>query len=147
MLVLHGAAWVFWLAYEIQILILNPVNVYRRDYSQLVFSWYSFSQIYGIFSHLSGSTSAIEFVSRQHCTFQLVRKFELANQCMKIRNKYSMSSHQNCPSSVLCCLGPSTALQSVSVCFALHIVQSASLHSFTLVFLVSEKVSDRDSNA
>ena len=48
---------------------------------------------------------------------------------------YHTHSHQHCTSSVL------QPLQSVSVCFALQIVQSASLHSFTLVFLVSAGIS------
>ena len=55
-------------------------------------------------------------------------------QCMEMLNKrlYHIHSHQHCPSSVL-------RLSAVSVCFALQIVQSASLHSFKLVFLISAR--------
>ena len=82
------------------------------------------------------STSAIEFVSRQPNTVDSFRSVELAFQCMEMLNKkwYHIHSHQHCPSSVLCLCCPL-----IRVSFALQIVQSASLHSFKLVFLVSAR--------
>ena len=81
------------------------------------------------------STIAIEFVSRQPNTVDSFRSVELACQCMEMLNKrYHIHSHQHCPSSVLCLCCPS-----IRVSFALQIVQSASLHSFKLVFLVSAR--------
>ena len=76
----------------------------------------------------------IEFVSRQPNTVDSLRSVELAFQCMEMLNKRwtHIHSHQRFPSSVLrlCC-------PSIRVSFALQIVQSASLHSFKLVFLKS----------
>ena len=72
------------------------------------------------------SASAIKFVSRQPNTVDSFRSLALACQCMEMLNKrwYHIHSHQHCPSSVLCVCA---ALQSVVVCFALQMVQSASL--------------------
>ena len=87
------------------------------------------------------STSAIEFVSKQPNNVDLYPSLELAYQCMEILNKRHI--HSISIALRLCC--GCAALQSVSVCFALQFVQSASLHSlsfkFKLVFLVSAGIS------
>ena len=80
------------------------------------------------------STIAIEFVSRQPNTVDSFRSFALACQCVEMLNKrwYHIHSHQRCSSSVLPRLCSSIRV-------SVQIVQSASLHSFKLVFLVSAR--------
>ena len=88
----------------------------------------------------------IRFKTAQYCRF--VSRFcldELAYQCMEMLNSeqeevcWTRGSITSIPTSIaprLCCR-VCAAFQSVSVCLALQIVQSASLHSFKLVLLVS----------
>ena len=78
------------------------------------------------------STSAIEFVSRQPNTVTLLSiRFEVLNWYVSAWRCWTRGGITSIPTSFaprLCCV--CAALQSVSVCFALQIVQSASLHSF-----------------
>ena len=99
-----------------------------------LFEWQNISQQQDISTKHQHQRS-ISFKKREPNIFDLFRSFELACQCMEMLNRrlYHIHSHQHCPSSVL----RLCALQSVSGCFALQIVQSASLHNFKLVFLIS----------
>ena len=78
------------------------------------------------------SASAIKFVSRQPNTVDSFRSLALACQCMEMLNKGGITSIPTSIAPRLSCR-VCAALQSV------QIEQSASLHSFKLVFLVSAR--------
>ena len=79
------------------------------------------------------SRSEIEFVSRQHSTVNQARSFELHVGAKPVQHVFSPALPVVC--AVQCCLGPWTLDSpsiSVSVCFALHMVQSVLQHSCTV---------------
>ena len=93
-----------------------------------------FLQNINISDQIRSKQPNIKFVQKQP-NVDLFRSFELAYQCMEMLNKrwYHIHSHQHCPNAPRLCCRFCVALQSV------QIVQSASLHSFKLVFLVSAR--------
>ena len=108
-----------WSIYEKSIALQGKLNVLGQwDSACFVRTTYSTAEYFttaGWFLQNINIGDRIRFKTAQYC--QLGSKFWTACQCLKMQNQYSMNSHQHCPSSVQCCLGPGIALQSVSVCF------------------------------